>query len=126
MTKIRHECPYRFKTANSKYDEWDGEFGGICDQIAESISSILSDVGIDTVEGGHDGDDHAWVLARIGSKVYIVDIPPHIYERGGGYNWQKIPDVKFQAGDVQISDAGVTPEQAGFYPDGPEEVARSL
>jgi hypothetical protein len=34
--------------------------------------------------------------------IYSVDISPYAYERGGGYTWKKIPDVKFTPDDVEI------------------------
>ena len=87
------------------YDEWDGSGFGICDEIADAISDIIAshiaDVEID--EYGHEGDDHAAVIASLGNESYVVDIPPSIYEWGGGYNWHKIPDVMFDIDDIVIA-----------------------
>ncbi len=86
------------------YDEWDDdEYGGICDMIADEISGILSHNGIDNTDGGHDGDDHAYIIAYNDNESYIVDIPYDTYERGGGYNWSKIPNIQFTPNDVVIS-----------------------
>lgn len=31
-----------------------------------------------------------------------MDIPPRVYETGGGYSWKKIPDVVFKSDDIVI------------------------
>lgn len=54
------------------------------------------------VEGGQDGDDHAWIIVYDDVEAVGVDIPPHVYEIGGGYNWRKIPDVRIKPSDVDI------------------------
>ena len=36
------------------------------------------------------------------SEGYIVDIDPFTYETGGGYTWEKIPDVEIDPSDVTI------------------------
>jgi len=78
--------------------------GGICDQIAQAlqdvISSNLGDVELD--EYGHDGDDHAAVVASRGKERYYVDIPYQMYETGSGYRWKKIEDVKFNSNHVLV------------------------
>jgi hypothetical protein len=97
------------QVAQSIYDEWqqdedgwDEVFGGggICDEIAKEVSSFLSD--IDTTEGGADGDDHAFLIAYDDTEAYEVDIPPGVYEFGGGYVWTKRPNVTITPDDVYI------------------------
>lgn len=100
------------QAAQKVYDEWiqdvegvDEELGtgGICDKVAEEISGVIS--GIPDAElssGGADGDDHAWVVVSRGKESYGVDIAPGVYERGGGYCWRKLPNVRFSDEDVQI------------------------
>lgn len=113
MVLYRHLLVLRPKLvigAQHIYDEWDqdadgfawfGE-GGICDNIADEFSRILSEAGIDTLSGGQDGDDHTWSVAYDEHKAYAVDIPYHIYENGAGYNWKKIHGVKFTTDDIVI------------------------
>ena len=104
--------PQFAKAAQAVYDEWtpgddgDDEFGsgGICDAIANAIGDVLSSNGIDYTEGGHDGDDHAYLVAYNDQEAYVVDIPYHVYESGGGYNWSRIPDVQFTPEDVVIAE----------------------
>lgn len=97
--------------AQSIYDSWDqtdeyDEFGGggICDAISQAISEILSSNNIDYTEGGHDGDDHSYIIAYNDSESYIIDIPYNVYETGGGYNWSKIDNVIFNENDIIISE----------------------
>lgn len=90
--------------AQNIYDDWDqsDSNNGICDEISAAVSEILSLNGIDTTDGGHDGDDHAYTIAYDDFTAYIVDIPYNVYERGGGYSWVKIPNVVFSIDDVVI------------------------
>lgn len=97
------------QAAQKEYDAWDqneeGEdielgCGGICQNIAEEISSVLSMNGINcsTIEADM-GEQHVWALAWENEESpyngYHIDIPAGVYERGGGYVWRKIPDVTF-------------------------------
>jgi len=93
--------------AQRLYDEWEqGEdCGGICDVIAYAIMGVVVDhfdINIDM--GGQDGDDHAFVVIRDDNEMPVagIDIPHHIYERGGGYCWTKIEGVRFVPDDVVI------------------------
>ena len=97
------------QSAQNVYDDWAEDdmisgSGGICDEIANAIADVIhSNIDeVETVDGGQEGDDHAWVIAHNGTEVYGVDIPHQIYERGGGYNWVKIPGVTFQPNHVEI------------------------
>lgn len=104
------------KAAQKVYNEWDQingydeiyGSGGICQDIAEEISFILNQYNIDciTVDSGGIGEQHVWVIAFDEKEkvAYNVDIPPEIYESGGGYNWKKIPNVKFNKHDIFISE----------------------
>jgi len=98
------------KKVQEIYDDWQGEndpefgYGGICDQISNAIADVivsnLEDVNI--TEGGQEGDDHSYIIAYNDEEAYEVDIPPSIYEKGCGYRWEKIPDVKFGEDDIII------------------------
>lgn len=98
--------------AQGVYDDWqqdqdgmDEEYGtgGICDRISEAMSDVLVGAGFDVDEGGQQGDDHAYLIASACGFDFIVDIPPRVYERGGGYVWTKRPGVVFAPNDVFIS-----------------------
>lgn len=86
------------------YDEELGE-GGICQDIADSFVDVLSNSGIDAiaVDNNGMGDQHVWAVAKLSDGLYEIDIPPHLYERGGGYTWKKIPNVKFTDDFIHIS-----------------------
>ena len=93
--------------AQTVYDDWLPEpdnSGGICDAVADALRDVICErLPNATVEdGGHDGDDHAWLIVTINNERFSVDIPAHVYETGGGYNWKKIPDVKFNPADVLV------------------------
>jgi hypothetical protein len=87
---------------NDEYDDFAG--GGICDAISAAIVEMLMKANIDVTEGGHDGDDHAYTIAYNDEECYVVDIPYDLYEMGGGYNWQKIDGVQFNAADVHVTE----------------------
>ena len=103
------------QAAQRVYDNWkqdedglDEELGsgGICDQISAAIAELID---CDTIEAGHDGDDHAWVIATDWvSEAYEIDIHPSHYEQGGGYSWAKIPGVRFTGEMISISPVEVT------------------
>jgi|SRR5215475_4460030 len=111
--------------AQMEYDAWDQDeegfdcevgTGGICDRVADAMENVLSaDHGIETARGGQAGDDHAYILANLKEGVYSVDIPPGVYETGGGYTWQKIPDVKISPDDVQIDRVDKPMSNEEFY-----------
>lgn len=93
------------------YDEWDqsGEFGdpelgfgGICQDFAEIIADVINEVYEAHTVSQTMGDQHVYVVARMPDGVYYVDIPPNVYETGGGYTWKKIEGVKFEPGDFII------------------------
>jgi hypothetical protein len=99
--------------AQKVYEEWtqdeegvDEELGcgGICDQVARVIEGEIAEhIGnAELLEGGADGDDHAWVIATRGPEAYGIDIPPSVYEFGGGYRWKKRHGVIFSPEHIVI------------------------
>jgi hypothetical protein len=99
------------------YDEWDQShpdgdpdlgFGGICQDIAEAISDVVSSLGFNAgTMSAQCGEQHVWCIAynetEQGYEGYHVDISPNVYETGGGYNWKKIQEVVFDADHISIS-----------------------
>ena len=108
------------------YDEWnqnaegeDEEYGtgGICDAISEEIIDLVISAQpfpLTAHEGGQEGDDHSWIIVYTDTEVYGVDIPSHVYERGGGYSWKKIPNVTFDASDVNVFKLDIDPSMVSL------------
>lgn len=99
--------------AQEVYDSWDQDesgddpelgSGGICDRISAALASVVvEDIeDIEVHEGGQDGDDHSWLIVMNRVEAYSVDIPPRVYETGGGYSWKKILGVVFKPDDITI------------------------
>lgn len=105
------------QAAQKIYNEWNQEdecdTGGICDEIASATAHVIASTirNISTTDGGQDGDDHAWTIVYNRSESYGVDIPPNVYETGGGYCWKKIPNVIIQPNEVVIWDLGIHPKE---------------
>ncbi len=111
--KIKSLIPKLVEAAQKIYDEWDQDedghsedngFGGICHLIADEFCSVLSNIP-DTYISTHNpmmGENHVWAFVLNKEEGFVVDIPPHVYETGGGYTWQKIPGVTFDASDIYI------------------------
>ena len=102
--------------ANAVLDEWqqdddgmDPTFGagGACDQVATAVAGVLAEHGYDTYGGGQDGDDHAWVVVHDGRIAVSVDIPPSVYETGGGYVWRKRDGASVKPEDVEMAEVGL-------------------
>lgn len=113
--EISQLIPKLVQVAQSTYDDWDESLvdvyanGGICHLIADEMAAVFNEVGIDaTTVSAEIGEVHVWTVVKIHNEdmeqdcMYEVDIPPHVYETGGGYNWQKIPDVTFKAQDIHV------------------------
>ena len=112
-------------SAQKVYDEWEqdengycdmlGE-GGICQDIADAMADVLSNNGIEcTTVPQVSGEQHVYVVARTEDGVYNVDIPPYLYETGGGYCWKKIPDVEFDERYLVINRLSSDPDEYYDY-----------
>lgn len=104
--------------AQAVVDAWDpsGEdgdpelgFGGVCDRVAAALAEVIvAALGdrVDVLDGGQDGDDHAYlVVVPVDSgepHAFEVDVPPEIYETGGGYLWRKVEGADIGPEDVII------------------------
>jgi hypothetical protein len=122
LEKLKGLAPKMAEAAQPIYDEWeqdeegvDEEFGGggICDAVSEAIGGVVADnLDVELMEGGQGGDDHAYLMVRDSDgEGYIVDIPHTVYERGGGYKWEKVEGVKFGPEDVMIEHIGPVESQ---------------
>ena len=122
---IRALLPEICRRVQAEYDSWDqaGEygdpelgFGGICQNFAEIMADVLNAHGIEaTTQTAACGEQHVYVVAKLEDGIYEVDIPYHLYETGGGYNWQKIPGVVFEPADVVIYQLSANPDEYDEY-----------
>lgn len=111
LQKLETLRPKFAEVAQSVVDSWDpddefGDFGGggVCDEIASEMESVIGSSLPDAqiLEGGHDGDDHAWLIVVEGQEAAGVNIPADVYETGGGYSWTKKPEARVDPDDVVI------------------------
>ena len=88
------------------YDDWDESEvdtyagGGICHIIADAICDVMWQIGIECTIVSCSYEQHVYVAVKVEEGVYTIDIPYGIYETGGGFSWQKLPDIKFDSRDV--------------------------
>jgi len=105
------------REAQKILDDWEQDaedysedygFGGPCDEIAAAIGGVVAGriSGVNIGDGGQEGSEHAFIIAYRGDEYYAVDIPPSVYETGGGYSWKKIEGVRLSPGDVEIYEVG--------------------
>lgn len=86
---------------------WDEGFGagGACDEVAKAMSEVVAGLeGVEIQDGGHEGDDHAYLVVYDADEAFAVDIPPDIYETGGGYSWKKVEGARISPGDILITE----------------------
>lgn len=105
--------------AQQVYDAWEQDEegvddvyggGGICDDVANGLADALMKAGYEATTHHYEQDNHTVAIAKMDGKTVEVDIPLHIYERGGWYNYTKVPGVKF------------TPDMVTVVPLGPESL----
>lgn len=96
--------PQMAEAAQEAYNNRDSDEMGICDEVASQLAGVIYNhiADVEVEDGGHEGDDHAYLYVWRDPEKYLVDIPHHLYERGGGYNWTILPDVVFQPDDIVI------------------------
>jgi hypothetical protein len=102
--------------AQSIYDEWDQDedgvddyygSGGICDDISDAMCKVISNkTNYDCFHLYNEYDCHTsiYVYDTKTKQIYNVDIPPHVYEKGTGYNWKKINNVSFNINHINIDE----------------------
>ena len=115
LSRIEPLRPQLAAAAQAVYDPWDQSdedsgdpelgFGGLCQDIADALSGVLNDAGIDAyTQHAEIGDQHVWAVAYDPAtrEAVYVDIPPSVYETGSGYVWSKIPDVVFEPDHIVL------------------------
>lgn len=88
--------PLLAKVAQDVFERWVEWPCGCCDAIAQDMAVLIFNElpHVEILDGGQEGDDHAWLIVHDGMTACGVDIPHYYYERGGGYNWQPLNDVQ--------------------------------
>lgn len=99
--------------AQRVYDDWEQNedgidlelgCGGICQGIANSLQAVLIEHHFDcTTVHSECGEQHVWVVIRHDNFYWELDIPYHRYERGSGYVWRKIPNIRFTPADILLT-----------------------
>lgn len=113
LQELKELRPKLAEAAQKIYDQWNQDSegvdetsgtGGICDEISEAIGSVIAQkvAGAELFSGGQEGDDHAFIVVQRDDEAFGVDIPPGVYESGGGYNWRKKEGVTFSPEYVVI------------------------
>lgn len=135
VAKLNAFRPQLAAIAQKQYDEWDASdeeygdaevgFGGICHLIADGWSDLLANQGYATTTWSHSDEVHVslmvWEYNSEGQQdvdeefaqeieVVDVDLNPHIYETGGGYNWTKIQGVTIDSNDITFYRQFMSPE----------------
>lgn len=97
------------------YDAWtqdedgmDDEYGGggICDDVADAIATAMQEEGIEAGPFHHEQDNHTVVIAKLEGQTVEVNIPLHLYEKGGWYSYTKIEGVTFTPEFITIIPLG--------------------
>lgn len=130
MTRLQNELlalrPRLAAAAQKVYDDWEQDedgmdemlgSGGICSEIAVAFQGVIERQALDTqyFEGGQEGDDHGFLVVQRDDEAYGVDIPPGVYESGGGYNWRKKVGVVIRPDHVVVFPVPV--QEGGEYED---------
>ena len=111
--RLRALRPALARAAQKVVDEWaqddegvDEEFGtgGACDAVARAMDDVIGQKIPEArlVDGGHEGDDHAFLVVLTDDEAYVVDVPASVYETGGGYRWRKRVGARVMADDVVV------------------------
>lgn len=115
--KLRALRPLMAAAAQEVYDQWEQteeDSGGLCSEIANALGEVVNSHIPDAriTQGGHDGDDHDWIIVFDNYNAFGVDIPYDIYEIDHGmWDYEKINDVVFTPEDVSVTNLGIDPKQ---------------
>jgi hypothetical protein len=117
LYKTIYNLKYELALAGQKiYDQWDQDedgydeeygSGGICDDIADAMCDVINNkTEYECFHLYNEYDCHTSIYVYDSNEklIYNVDIPPYIYEKGTGYNWKKIKNIKFIANHVDINE----------------------
>lgn len=121
LARLHQAAPALLSQVQAIYDQWDEDpeeyaGGGICHLFAEAMAEVVSRLpGLTAVTESETMDVHVYVVVQGPDGIFRLDIPPSVYETGYGYNWKKIPDVRFEAGDLVIEQLDRDPSKMSHY-----------
>jgi hypothetical protein len=124
LNKLKPHCA---AIAQKVYDSWiqdeddDLNGGGICHLIADEISSIVNNAGIPCASQTASDVQHVYCVAQCNNGIFEIDIPYWLYERGGGFTWEKLPNIMFSSDNVNIHLLDHDPARMNIYVDEWEE-----
>lgn len=132
LAELKTLAPDLIRAAQEVYDSWEKDEhgnvwcgsqeggGGICHLIADAILDVLASHGFECGSQSWDMSygPHVSALVKIEEGVYNVDINPFTYEKGGGYSYEKIPDIKFEVEDLDVYKVSSDPEDFENYMEG--------
>lgn len=131
MSEVERHRQRLASLAQEVYESWrqDGDgldpelgMGGICQDVADALVSGLAEIGVQDAVAIHSsvGENHVFVVASLADALVEVDIPPTVYEVGGGYVWRKRENVVITPEHLVIDRLGrplTTEEFAGRFLD---------
>jgi hypothetical protein len=86
-------------------------FGGICQDVAEAMANVLAAADVEAAcVSASCGEQHVFVIAALLEGVFVIDVPPSLYETGSGYRWTKRIDTVIEPEDVLIQKISDDPE----------------
>lgn len=121
LAQAKALTPQLLAVAQTEYDAWDESDadtyagGGICHLIAEELASVLGQEDIESITVCCNFEQHVYVLCQLAQGVFSLDIPYARYERGAMFSWTKIPDVIFEADDLEWYQVDSDPERFASY-----------
>jgi hypothetical protein len=123
VNQAKNLLPMILPKVQKAYDDWDETEvdtyagGGICHILADAICDVLGNNGIECTPVSSSHEQHVYVAGKFSEGIYIIDIPYHIYETGGGFSWKKIPNITFETGDVTFYRSSSDPADWENYTD---------
>lgn len=110
LNAVRDRLAEAARTVHDGWDQVDGYdedygTGGICQDVATAMCEALTASGIEDCQSVHAsvGENHVFVVALLPEDgIYMIDIPPLVYEIGSGYTWRKRVGAIIDADDVSI------------------------
>lgn len=102
LFRLRGQFARAAQSVLNQYDEDYYGGGGICDDVAMEMAGVAVSKLHDVDVSNHGWNDHAWIVVWNQHEAWAVDIPPGVYETGGGYKWKVDTSARISSSDVVI------------------------